>query len=114
MTVLANPVPTAHPQIDLDLEVLRAGAARWAGMPVAGKIALLMECREGVYRQAARWTDAAAEAKGLTGTPQAGEEAISGPWAVLRALTAYAATLSDIERYGRVRIDGKRVRLGID
>ncbi|HZZ00972.1 MAG TPA: aldehyde dehydrogenase family protein [Candidatus Baltobacteraceae bacterium] len=114
MTVLANPGPTAHPQVDLELHDLRAGAARWASLPLPDKIALLMECREGVYRQAARWTAAAAEAKGLTDLPLAGEEAIGGPWAVLYALNAYAATLSDVDRYGRVRIDPKRVRRGID
>jgi aldehyde dehydrogenase (NAD(P)+) len=114
MIVLANPVPTAHPQIDLELAALRGGAERWAGLAVRDKRALLMECRQGVYREAARWTAAAAEAKGLTGTPLAGEEAISGPWAVLRALNAYTATLSDIDRYGRVRIDSKRVRVRPD
>ena len=114
MTVLANPNPTAHPQIDGDLDVLREGAGRWAALAIAGKIAILSECRDGVHRQAARWTAAASEAKGLTGTPLAGEEAISGPWALLRALNAYIATLSSIERHGRVCFDSKRVRRGID
>src|SRR6185312_1167978 len=113
-SMLASPVPTAYSDIDLDLAALRDGARRWAGLPVAEKIALLLRCRDGVYRQAGRWTAAAAEAKGLTGTPLAGEEAISGPWALLRSLNAYAATLSQIDRTGSVRIDPKRVRRGID
>lgn len=112
--MLANPIPTACPDIDLELRELRAGAERWAALSIPGKVALLMECRDGVYRQASRWTAAAAQAKGLTGTPVAGEEAISGPWAVLRCLNAYAATLSQIDRCGSVRFDSKRVRRGID
>jgi aldehyde dehydrogenase (NAD(P)+) len=114
MTVLANPAPTASPQVDADLAELRSGARRWAALGVSAKIALLLECRDGVYRQAGRWTAAAAEAKGLTGVPLAGEEAISGPWAVLRALSAYVQTLRDIDRYGRVPIDPRRIRLGSD
>ncbi|HEY1975741.1 MAG TPA: aldehyde dehydrogenase family protein [Candidatus Baltobacteraceae bacterium] len=112
--MLANPVPTAYANIDLELRALRAGAERWAALSIPGKVALLMECRDGVHRQAARWTAAAAEAKGLNATPVAGEEAISGPWAVLRCLNAYAATLSEIDRCGSVGFDTKRVRRGID
>lgn len=114
MTALADPSPTACAQIDRDLDALRAGAERWSRLAVREKIPLLLECRDAVYGQAVRWTTVAAQAKGLTGTPVAGEEAISGPWAVLRALTAYAKTLSEIDRYGRVRIDPKRVRRGVD
>ncbi len=112
MPVLANPDATAYRQIDRDLDVLRAGGERWAALSIGDKIALLIECRDGVHRQAARWTTTAAEAKGLTGTPLAGEEAISGPWAVLRALNAYAATLSEIDRRGRVCFNARRVRRG--
>lgn len=114
MTVLANPDPTAQTRIDRDLDELRAGAERWSALPVSQKIELLLECRDTAYRQADRWTTVAAAAKGLSGTPTAAEEALSGPWALLRALNAYAETLSEIDRYGRVRIDAKRVRCGID
>jgi len=101
---------TEHRLMDAELEVLRAGARRWATLGAAAKIGLLLECRDTVYRQAGRWTAAAAAAKGLTGSPLAGEEAIGGPWAILRALNAYTATLCDIERRGRVRIDPRSIR----
>lgn len=110
MTLLTEPTPTDHARIDAELEELRAGADRWAQLPVREKIAVLLACRDGVSRQARRWIDAAAEAKGLTGTPLAGEEALSGPWAVLRALNAYTGTLRDIAAHGEVRIDASRIR----
>jgi aldehyde dehydrogenase (NAD(P)+) len=110
MTLLQATPPTAAPRIDQELAELRRGAIRWAEMPAAEKIDLLLACRDGVARNARRWTDAAARAKGIDGTPLAGEESISGPWAVLRALGAYVETLREIERHGRTHIDPSRVR----
>ncbi|MBV8153543.1 MAG: aldehyde dehydrogenase family protein, partial [Candidatus Eremiobacteraeota bacterium] len=110
MAILAEPRPTDHSRIDTELEELRAGAARWAALPAADKAAVLSACLASVGRQTDRWIAAAADAKGLTGTPLAGEEAISGPWAVLRALNAYILTLRGIAATGAVPLDPQRVR----
>ncbi len=83
-----------------DLAALHAGAARWATLPVAEKIALLHALRVRTAAAADRWTATAAAAKGIAGTPLAGEEAMSGSWALIRALGCYSATLAEIERFG--------------
>jgi len=110
MTALAAPQTTANPKIDQELEELRRGAQAWVALPIAGKIELLLACRDGVSAQTHRWIDAAATAKGLTGTPLAGEEAISGPWAILGALNQYVETLRHIER-GQPVITTRRARV---
>jgi Aldehyde dehydrogenase family len=43
--------------------------------------------------------------------PLAGEEAFTGPWAVLSALNHYVATLTDIERFGTPALSQRRLRL---
>lgn len=97
-------------EIDRQLGELRTGAEAWAALPIAGKIALLRSLVDGVSAQASRWAEAAARAKGIAGTPLAGEEWISGPWAVLYALNRYITTLQEIEHTGRPQIDPARVR----
>jgi hypothetical protein len=95
---------------DPDLEALRAGAVRWIALAPAAKARLLAEVRDATAAVAARWTAVAAEAKGIAGTSLAGEEAISGPWAVLYAVNRYIRTLEQIAATGRPQIPAKRVR----
>ena len=93
MTALATPT-----EIDRSLSELRDGAARWIALTPAAKSDLLAVVRERVYRESARWADAGARAKGIAGTPLAGEEWLSGPWALMYALERYIATLRHIAR----------------
>ncbi len=102
--------PTPQPQIDRALEALRSGAVAWAELPVARKTAIFEACRGRVRAAASRWTQVAAAAKGVAGTPLAGEEALSGPWAVLGALNRYLTTLKQLERTGSPNLDARRVR----
>jgi aldehyde dehydrogenase (NAD(P)+) len=111
MTATLSPALTPADAIDAALAELRAGATRWAAMPVSEKIPVLRACRDGVAREAQRWTAAGAQAKGLTGTPLAGEEAISGPWAVMVALNRYVDTLQQIETNGSPALDPGAVRV---
>jgi aldehyde dehydrogenase (NAD(P)+) len=97
-----------------DLDALRDGATRWAGLAPAKKARLFAEVRVATAAVAARWTAAAAQAKGIAGTPLEGEEAISGPWAVLYALNRYIRTLDQIATAGRPQIPAKRVRRRAD
>ncbi len=110
MSATLSPSQTPFPEIDAELRDLRSGAAAWAAMPVSEKIRVLEACRAGVHAVAKRWTAAGAAAKGVSGTPLAGEEAISGPWAVLTALNRYLTTLEQIERTGGPQIAPSRVR----
>ena len=87
-------------RLDRDLVDLRQGAARWAALPIAGKIDLLAACRTSTAAVWERWAELAAAAKGTAGTSLAGEESFTGPWAVLNALGAFIATLRRVERGG--------------
>jgi aldehyde dehydrogenase (NAD(P)+) len=107
MTTLVHPAtPT---EIEQSLIELREGAKRWVALRTAAKAELLIAVRQSVYDQASRWAQAAIEAKGLTGTPLAGEEWVSGPWALLYALNRYIRTMHDLARDGAPRIDASRV-----
>ncbi len=109
MTAVATP-----DQIDRALRELHEGAARWTALSPAAKADLFDRVRATTYEQAERWAEAAAEAKGVAGTPLAGEEWLSGPWAVLYALRRYVRTLRDIARFGVPQIDARRVRVRPD
>ncbi len=100
---------TAFPAIDAELQELRAGAQRWVRLPILAKVALLKDCRDGVYAIRRRWAEAAVEAKGLRGTGLEGEEWISGPWAVLYALNRYIASLEGIAKGGAPELPGSRI-----
>ncbi|MEA2666586.1 MAG: hypothetical protein QOI11_3530 [Candidatus Eremiobacteraeota bacterium] len=104
--------------LDRDVESLRAHAAAWARLGFAGKIRHLRTMRARTVEVAARWAELAAQAKGIAGTPLAGEEWLSGPYALLSALDRLTKTLGEIARDGvpalpetaiRTRPDGQVV-----
>jgi aldehyde dehydrogenase (NAD(P)+) len=97
-----------------DLQTLRAGAKDWVAFPVRRKIEILGACRSSSHQNAASWIRLAARGKGIAESPLAGEEALTGPWAVLAALNRYAATLAEIERSGAPRLSDRRVRVRAD
>ena len=106
---LDAPAATPTGDIDRELAELHEAAPRWAALPVLAKIALLQSVAQNAAHQAVRWSEAGAAAKGLTGTPLAGEESISGPWALIRSLNLYIETLHEIEKYGSPQLDAKHV-----
>lgn len=79
-------------------------------MRTSGKADLLERVRDSVYENARRWALAGAQAKGVAGTPLAGEEWVSGPWALLYALNRYMRTLRDMAYDGRPHIAPSRIR----
>lgn len=90
-------------ELEADLTALRAGAVAWAALSIAERIAVLESLRPGILQHAQRWVDAAAAAKGLpAGSPLAGEEWMTGPYAVLYAVNRYIRTLQSLERTGDV------------
>ena len=101
MEISTRPVPvTAHDELDRDLAVLHEHAAEWAQLGFAGKVRHLQAMRARTVEVAAQWADLAARAKGIAGTPLAGEEWFSGPYALLIALDRLIATVGDIARSG--------------
>jgi aldehyde dehydrogenase (NAD(P)+) len=103
-------MPTAGASLESDLNTLAANAGRWARMTAPQKRRLLAEVVGSVAACASRWADAAAVAKGIAGTEAAGEESISGPWAVLYALRRYLRTLDQIVASGTPQVPPNRVR----
>lgn len=104
-------------QLDRDLQTLDAAKDAWARLPLERKIALLEGLKRSIYALAPQWVERAVCAKGLAPDSHlAGEEWISGPWAVLYAVNRYLRTLRGIAKRGvspvpkpRVRADGRAV-----
>ncbi|MBV8497799.1 MAG: aldehyde dehydrogenase family protein [Candidatus Eremiobacteraeota bacterium] len=93
---------------------VREAAGRWASLSLARKIELLCACRDATGRVAGAWTACAAALKGVSRTPAAGEEAITGPWAVMATLNRYVLTLREIERFGAPRFERRATRVRPD
>jgi aldehyde dehydrogenase (NAD(P)+) len=100
--------------LEAGLRALRAGASDWASLPVGEKAAVLSACRDSTSRNARRWTQRAAQLKGVAETSLAGEEAITGPWALLAHLNGYLETLAQIERCGSPVLQPRRIRARSD
>ncbi|HLI98061.1 MAG TPA: aldehyde dehydrogenase family protein, partial [Candidatus Baltobacteraceae bacterium] len=104
-------------QIDHDLQTLDASKDAWARLPIERKIVLFEGLKRSIHALAPEWVRLASDAKGLLpGSPLAGEEWMSGPWAVMYALNRYIRTLRGIASRGespvprpRVRADGRTV-----
>jgi aldehyde dehydrogenase (NAD(P)+) len=96
--------------LDGGLQALAAGASDWASLPVGRKAAVLSACRRSTSRNARRWTQRSARLKGVADTSLAGEEATTGPWAVLAHLNGYVQTLAQIERRGSPVMEARRIR----
>jgi aldehyde dehydrogenase (NAD(P)+) len=97
-------------ELEAALKALRAGASDWASLPAARKAAVLSACRLSTSQNARRWTQAAAQIKGTAESSLAGEEAITGPWAVLSLLGGYVETLAQIDRRGAPTLEERRIR----
>jgi aldehyde dehydrogenase (NAD(P)+) len=80
--------------LDRTVADLDAVKNRWARLPVPMKIDLLHRVRTNVAHVADEWVSAAVRAKGLRpGSPLAGEEWLSGPYAVLTWIAAMTKSL---------------------
>jgi aldehyde dehydrogenase (NAD(P)+) len=101
MEISTRPVPvTGQDELDRDLAVLKEHAGGWARLGFAGKARHLAAMRARTVEVAPEWVDLAARAKGIAGTPLAGEEWFSGPYALLIALDRLIATVGDVARSG--------------
>ncbi len=99
-------------RLDAAVADLRAGGRTWSLLTVGQRRTVLERIRAAVAAVAAEWADVAATSKGLEpGHPLRGEEWLSGPYAALVALDAYAHTLAAVAR-GASPLDGVKVSAG--
>src|SRR6202012_4670528 len=98
-----------HSGLDQDLRELAGHKRAWAQTPVTDRIRLLEKVKSATYEVAETWAELGAERKGIAGTPLAGEEWTSGPWAMLAALDNYCFTLANIEGNRQIAKLKKRV-----
>ncbi len=100
---------TMHAELDAALDLLNRNKQQWAQTPVEARLAILARIRDGVNHVAQNWAETAARKKGLdANAPLAGEEWISGPYALMTYCNALMETLSKIA--GKAYLNGLPMR----
>ncbi|MDF1803061.1 aldehyde dehydrogenase family protein [Thalassovita sp.] len=95
MNQIATDITPDFSALDRDLEALRSGAEAWARTSNAERIAVLAEIKDRLLEVAEGWAETAARRKLIpAGSPLAGEEWISGPYAVMSACNGLMQTLA--------------------
>jgi acyl-CoA reductase-like NAD-dependent aldehyde dehydrogenase len=105
-TAVAPVSPTSHPDLDAAIAALREKTRTWTATPVYERIALVEELIRSFLGVADRWAAACVEAEGLDPVQGLAEEALVGPYFVLRNLRLLKIALQDVDRHGRPRIPG--------
>lgn len=83
--------------LDAAIAELQTGARTWSLLTLGQRRTLMTRLRAATAAVAEEWADVAATSKGLaSGHPLRGEEWLSGPYAALVALDAYADTLGSL------------------
>ncbi len=83
--------------LDAAVSAVRSGARTWSLLTLGQRRTVLRRLRAAAAAVAEEWADVAATSKGLEpGHPLRGEEWLSGPYAALVALDAYADTLTSL------------------
>ena len=105
---LTTPIqPSTREAMDRSITELERHRLAWTATSVRERIELLGQLARDFATVADRWTAAAIEAEGLDpAQPVAGEEALVGPYFVLRNLRLLRRSLEEVERHGRPRIPG--------
>jgi len=106
MILTTAPPPTPPRDLDAALAALRVGAGAWTEVSVRDRIALLQELIGSFLPVAGRWARACIEAEGLDPVHGLAEEALVGPYFVLRNLRLLRIALQEVEKHGRPRIPG--------
>lgn len=109
MTVVTVPNLTATSREAMDAAVrdLQAHRQAWTLVTVRDRITLLEEMTRGFLGVADRWAEACIGAEGIDPShPSSGEEALVGPYFIIRNLRLLKKALWDIEVHGRPRIPG--------
>jgi acyl-CoA reductase-like NAD-dependent aldehyde dehydrogenase len=96
--------------IDRDVAVLHSSAKEWVTTPLAEKRKLLEALRATTAAVAGEWVRVSCQAKGIApSSPAAGEEWMSGPYALLSNVAALIRVLEHLET-GTNPLDRVRVR----
>lgn len=96
MTVSARQA-TASAEIAGSIEILRSHTDKWAQLSITRKINYLRSIRDATNAAAEDWVNAAVAAKRIPENSQlAGEEWMSGPWALMRGANDLIRTLESI------------------
>ncbi|MEE8492036.1 MAG: aldehyde dehydrogenase, partial [Acidimicrobiia bacterium] len=96
--------------IDQELTVLAGNRRSWARLPILRKLEYLLSMRRLIGQHAAEWVAKAVAGKGIPPESEwAGEEWISGPYAVLASINAMSATLQALAE-GKDALQGAEVR----
>ena len=100
--------PETRAEVDAAIAQVRTGARSWSALTLTQRRTLLQRVRVATAAVAQEWADTASTSKGLPpGHPLRGEEWLSGPYAAIVALNAYADTLHALA-IGRSPLDGIR------
>ncbi|MGI5187612.1 aldehyde dehydrogenase family protein [Promicromonospora sp. CA-289599] len=100
---------TTERELDKAVEELKAGAERWARLPVADRGALFRRVHASIAAVAEEWVTAAAEAKHIPpSAPYTGEEWMTGPYGALESAATYAQAYEALAAGGSP-LDGLRV-----
>ncbi|HEY6552302.1 MAG TPA: aldehyde dehydrogenase, partial [Vicinamibacteria bacterium] len=98
---------TSREAMDAAVRDLQAHRQAWTQVPVRDRITLLEELIRSFLPVSERWAEAAIEAEGIDPShPSSAEEALVGPYFVIRNLRLLRKALWDVEVHGRPRIPG--------
>jgi len=98
MNQIAKDLTPDHSALDRDLSSLAAAKEAWARTSNEDRIAVLQEIKDQLLKVAEGWAETAARHKLIpSGSPLAGEEWISGPYAVMSACNGLMQTLAGME-----------------
>ncbi len=96
--------------LDQRLQTLDEHKQAWLDATLSHRLRLLESLRDNTDRLSAQWVEAALKAKGIApGSPIAGEEWTSGPWALMEGVQHLTGTLQAL-RDGSDPLQGARVR----
>ncbi|HEX4962968.1 MAG TPA: aldehyde dehydrogenase family protein [Thermoanaerobaculia bacterium] len=94
-------------EMDSAIAVLQENKSAWTAVSPQERLALLGELVQRFSSVADRWAALGVEAEGLDpDQPGSGEEALVGPYFILRNLRLLRESLLDIDTHGRPRIPG--------
>jgi acyl-CoA reductase-like NAD-dependent aldehyde dehydrogenase len=98
---------SSKPEMDAAVAALQERKGAWTAVTVAERREILAELSRRFLGVAERWAALGIEAEGLDPShPGSGEEALVGPYFILRNLRLLRESLLDVETHGRPRIPG--------
>jgi acyl-CoA reductase-like NAD-dependent aldehyde dehydrogenase len=105
--VTASARASSRAEMDAAVVALQESKGAWTSVTVAERIEILADLSRRFLGVAERWSRLGSEAEGFVpGEPGSGEEALAGPYFILRNLRLLREALLDVQTHGRPRIPG--------